>query len=405
MNVVSGSPVALFGVVALLVACGTANDSTPTAADAGPDAAREPELGLNDVSVLAPLPPSQDAEGWLSATSAGAMGELLPRAVFDAIPTFPVNTANALNYAFMRVLGIRFDGCHKATSDDSCHAQVRMVMQPVNFDGEARDSALHLFYSLSDTQFAGAVTRLRAMRALAPEQTVDAALSVSPALAAQGMGGRYAQALHSLVLELCGEQNLTRMTFFLRAPPNQETWFFGGFERKDSALETMNIRGVGAGNQRVIRVDDNGAETGYSYDISPSPIVPEDGRALLSTKAAAAANTELRATTFASYLRLENPRLYTPDEAACAGCHISAYIVGESQRVFGLSPSGFPDAQFASKHLIGPKADRQTESGAQRSSLRAFGYFESTAMVAPRTVNETAAVLEDIEARYAAKSL
>ncbi len=412
MYVFSRSSLAAVALAAGFAACTTTNGAVAVTTPAGsadtgspPDAAvihveLEAELGLNDVSILEPLPAGPSATAWLAATSAGAMGELLPKAVFDAIPKFPVSTEHSLLYPNMRVLGLRFDGCHK--SADGCKAQIRLVMQPVSSNGKARDSALHLFYSLSPENFALAVHRLRAMRALAPEQALDAPLSVSPALAAQGMEGAYAQALHGLVLELCGEQNLTRMTFFLRAPPKQETWFFGGFERADGSLQTMSIEGIGKSNQRVIRFDD---ASGYNYDVNPAPTKPEDGTALLSTKSASTANDELRAKTFASYMRLENPRTYSPDDVACAGCHLASIVIGESQRSFSLSTASFPDAQFSSKYLEGPSAERQTASGAQRSSLRAFGYFDETAMVAPRTVNETAAVLEDIAARYAATAL
>lgn len=378
-----------------VIACSASDASAPVV-----ERPKEAELGLNDVSILEPLPSSTSAPGWLQPASAGAQGELLPRAVYDAIPTFPVRTDNGLLYANMRVLGIRFDGCHK--SAEGCKAQVRLVMQPVSSKGQARDSALHLFYSLSDSAFATAVSRLRAMRTLAPEQGLESALSTSPALLAQGVEGAYGEALHTLVLELCGQQNLTRMTFFLRAPPTQETWFFGGFERAEGTLTPMNIVGVGKQNQRVIRID---SASGYAFDVNPLAKTPEDGTALQSSSSAAAASVDLRSAAFASYLRVENPSLYTPDDLPCAGCHLSAYVLGESQRQFGLKGSDFPDAQFVSRFLSGASAERQSASSSQRSSLRAFGYFGTEAMVAPRTANETAAVLEDIAQRYPAKSL
>ncbi len=101
-------------------------------------------LGLNDVSVLYPLPSSSLDEGYLRPKTAGARGELLPQEVFDAMPTFPVTPADGLVYSRMRVVALRFDGC--GGLPEVCAPEIRAVMQPIDNDGSARDSALHLFY-------------------------------------------------------------------------------------------------------------------------------------------------------------------------------------------------------------------------------------------------------------------
>ena len=52
------------------------------------------------------------------------------------------------------------------------------------------------------------------------------------------------------MLRYAGEQNLVRVTFFLRAPPTTEVWFFGGLERDgEGILRVMNIVGVGRGGK------------------------------------------------------------------------------------------------------------------------------------------------------------
>src|SRR5687768_15434228 len=78
-------------------ACNTASPASEAApVDAGVvDAAPAlPALGLNDVSVLVPLPASTSSAGYLKPRSKGARGELLPEAVFDEVPSFPVVTEN-----------------------------------------------------------------------------------------------------------------------------------------------------------------------------------------------------------------------------------------------------------------------------------------------------------------------
>jgi hypothetical protein len=344
------------------------------------------------VSVLYPLPSSSLDEGYLRPKTTGARGELLPQEVFDAIPTFPVTPADGLVYSRMRVVALRFDGC--GGLPEVCAPEIRAVMQPINNDGSARDSALHLFYHLTKEEMGQVVEGLRALRALAPEAPVEGPLDVHPALAAQGASGPYGTALRELVLGYIGEQTLARVTFFLRAPPVNEVWFFGGFERKDGTMTAMNIVDVGPNAQRVML---SKAGSSYTYDLTPQGVKPEDGRAFYSSGAATFATEEERQATMASYLRVENPRRYVPDQLPCAGCHISTFVTAEANRKYSFDQTLFSEDRFTS-----PGRDLTMRGGAadNPSSLRAFGYFDRDPMIAQRTINESAAVLEDLAARF-----
>jgi hypothetical protein len=346
---------------------------------------------LNDVSVLFPLPSGSGAPGYLRATSVGARGELLPEEVFNAIPTFPVTPSQGLLYPRMRVVAMRFDGCGGAPG--ACKPEIRLVMQPIEIGGSTRDSALHLFYRLDDEAMRQVVEGLHALRLLAPEAPVEAPLDVHPALVAQGATGAYGTELTDLVLQHIGEENLERVTFFLRAPPVNEVWFFGGFERKGGELTGMNVVGVGSNPQRVILTK---TESTYTYDLTPLGHQPEDGRVFYSSANVEAATEAERSAAMASYLRVENPGIYVPDQLPCAGCHLSTFVTAEATRRFALDPATFPD------RFISPKQDLTLRGGAKDnpSSLRAFGYFGSEPMISQRTVNESAAVVADLEARF-----
>lgn len=378
------------------VDAGAVNDAQP--ADAGPAdvgpadvGPPPPRLGLNDVSVLYPLPLELDTPGYLVARDMGARGELLPQAVFNAIPTFPVVPADGLLYTRLRVLAIRFDPCGGPRTD--CHPEIRVVMQPVNAGGVARDSALHLFYRLNASEMTAVVAGLRAAHALAPEAE-GSPLDVHPSLVAQGVEGPYGAALRALVLQHVGAENLVRMTFFLRAPPVQEVWFFGGLERGDDGRYTaMEIVGVGRGNQRVIHTP---TDDTYHYDLTPVASSPEDGRALFSSMAAGAATDEARRAAVGSFLRVENPRRYTVDELPCAGCHVATYVRAETQRRFDIGEAGFDADRFTASFDLSLRGGAATTP----SSLRAFGWFGSDPMIAQRTVNESALALEEIERRH-----
>jgi hypothetical protein len=378
-------------LAALLLACSSGSTTT---ADAGSDAAPPPPaLGMNDVSVLVPLPSSPSAPGYLGPTDAGDKGPLLPQTVYDKIPKFGVPPAQGLDYARMRAVAIRFDGCFPGKA--GCEAQIRLVMQPITDDGQALDSALHLFYLLTEEELGVLVGELRRLRTLAPE-VKDAPLDVHAGLAAQGAEGPYGAALRELVLRFAGKDNLVRMTFFLRAPPREEEWFFGGLERVNGLFQVLDIVGVGPMNQRVNRPL---VTEGYQYVFTPAPTTPEDGSLLLTSDGAkAAARPELE-KAFASYLRVENPKKYGPDALPCAGCHVSTFVTESARVAFGLDAAAFPNDAFSSKRDL----TRRGESGGNPSSLRAFGWFERKPMIGQRVVNETASVVDDLEARFPAK--
>jgi hypothetical protein len=380
-----------FLAAVLAVACTAAPATAPSPAGGDDNGApRWPKLGLNDVSVLVPLPRTADEKPLLAPADTGVKGRLLPKAVFDAIPRFPFVPADGLDAAPLRAVGVRFDGCFPGKA--GCEAQIRVVMQPVKADGTALDSALHLFFRLTEDELSLVTTELRRLRTLAPE-VADAPLDVHAALLAQGPAGAYGSVLRDLVLTYAGEQNLSRVTFFLRAPPLQETWFFGGFDRIDGRLEVIDIVGVGKGNQRVIRTN---VDSGWQYVLTPEGTTPEDGRVLLGSAAADAASDDARRKAYASYLRVENPSKHGPDALPCAGCHVSSFVADQAGRRFGLSPSEFPDDAFTSAR------DLTLKGGATRNatSLRAFGWFQKEPMLSQRVVNESAAVVDDLEKRF-----
>lgn len=390
------APLLVAFVSSVAAACSTSSTAAEAPpADAGVvDAAPAlPALGLNDVSVLVPIPASPSAPGYMKPRSKGTRGELLPQAVYDQVPEFPVVSNDSLEYARMRVVGIRFDGCFMRKT--GCEAQIRLVMQPISDTATALDSALHLFYRLTEEELAEVVHELRNLRALAPEQK-DAPLDVSPVLVSQGMEGPYAAALRDLVLTHAGEQNLVRMTFFLRAPPKQEEWFFGGFERDAASgtMTTMDIVGVGKSNQRV---DHPVTPDGYTYELTPSPTKPEDLTLLLSTEKAKAASRADLEKALGAFARLENPQKHGADDLSCGGCHVTTVVTEHAKAQLGLDVSAQADAFKSTRDLtvVG-------ESGKTTSSLRAFGYFGAKPMIARRLVHETAVVLDDLEQRFPA---
>jgi hypothetical protein len=380
-----------------MIAC---DPESPTSPEPAPTPEPEPEpipepsalLTLQDVSVLFPLPESLESSGYLTPATVGARGELLPKGVYDEIPTFPVQPSQGLDYERMRVLAIRFDDCH-ALPAGGCGPQIRLVLQPITGSGLAQDSALHLFYSLDPSELDPLVEGLVGLKDLAPE-VVDGPLDVHAGLLAQGVEGAYGVGLRDLVLAHIGEENLTRMTFFLRAPPAVEVWFFGGFERRDGELEVMDIVDLGASNQQVIRRD---VTDGYEYEVNPLSSFEEVERPLLTTSTADAATESERAAAFQSLLRTENPVVFTPDDLSCAGCHLATFVLASTRQRFGLEDADFAEDVFEADLDLSLRGDAPSTA----SSLRAFGYFKRDPMISQRVVHESAAVVLRLRERAA----
>ncbi len=381
-------------VPVILAASSASCSSNPSSAEPSgpPDAGVEsapllPALGMNDVSVLLPL---SIARAYLDPTSAGAKGALLPEDVYDKVPKFGVEPADGLVWDRMRAVAIRFDACFQTKA--GCAPQIRIVMQPILPGGDTNDSALHLFYTLQAEEMKEVVAELRRLRELAPEQT-DAPLDVSPAMSAQGSGGAYTTGMKDLVLRFAGEQTLTRMTFFLRAPPIREEWFFGGFDRAAGIMTQLNIVGIGKTNQRVDRVE---TTEGYSYLFIPAGKVPEDVSALLVTEAAKKAPVDDVKKAYAAFLRIENPTKYGPDALPCAGCHVSTVATEFATKEMGFDPKAEPDAFTSAKWDLTLRGKAATTL----PSLRAFGYHRREPMIARRVINESAAAVDEIETKY-----
>jgi hypothetical protein len=382
----------LLAALALPAACSTSSTAADAPqADAGAADVEPalPALGMNDVSVLVPIGKNPKAPGHLGPTSEGMRGQLLPQAVYDKIAKFGVEPDEGLDYARMRAVAIRFDGCFPAAG--GCQPQIRLVMQPITDAGATLDSAIHLFYRLTEEELPLVVTALRKLRALAPEQQ-DAPLDVSPALVAQGMEGPYAAGLNELVTTYAGEENLVRMTFFLRAPPIEEEWFFGGFSRSGTTMTPLDIVGVGKNNQRVNRPL---KPAGYEYVHTPSPTKPEDLTVLLTSAAAKAATPADLDKALGAFARIENPQKYGPDQLPCAGCHMTTFVTDFAKTSLGLDVAQQPDAFKSTRDLT-----LRGEAAITPSSLRAFGFLGAKPMIAKRVVHETAAVLDDLEKRF-----
>lgn len=385
----------LAGAVLLVAAC---SDTTE------PARAKPTKLtslvGVDDVSFLYPLPRELRLRtSLLGADAAGARGKLLPSDIHEVLPPLDTIMPNGDGYHLLRVVSVRLDPCFPGlgvADERECMNQARLVMQPVVLETKGSglttmDLAVHLFYTLTREELAGLLQELVDLRTASGIERSDGPVGVHRALAREGIEGGFANGLRSALLARIGRENLTRMTF-MGVEQVGQAWRFGGFDIQGDELVPMKIPLMGVTEETFRNRDLDGATFSYA---STGPVSPatDDIRLLFDPAALAAASDDQRRTAYRHALRIENPTLNSPVTIDCATCHITMAARRFAERTHGLSSRGEIDLY---QHPRGLSLEGATVE--RTNELRAFGYFEARPSISQRTVNETAAVVEHVNA-------
>jgi hypothetical protein len=358
---------------------------------------------LNDVSILFPLPKRLDerldGDLLLRPGSQGAGGPLLPSKDLDLIPALTHSGDTAKSS--LAVVGLRIDPCFPASlslsltrSIDPCRRQLRLIWQPlVVVDGEIStlDAAVHSFYDLSQLEFEDLLKALLKLRASSRVSTQGLALQVHPALVAQGLEGPYGQQLRKLVMRFAGEKRLSRVTFMTLEAHNQ-MWDFGGFDIDGEKTTRIAIARVGTRLQSFV----NRSQSSDEFLGGAKPQAPDDhdtfNRILTRSLDIANIDAVLHADLDAIY-RIENPRVFSPEQIDCVSCHAA-------QTARDWSFSKFPELFEAPNEFAFRSSDWNltNSTGDSRTTrmLRAFGYQGAKPSINQRVVNESAAVCESL---------
>lgn len=383
----------ILGLSLMLLAAGCGDDETT----GGPTQLTR-DVGVNDVSILYPLPADISLRtSLIGAAASGARGELLPRALYLSLPPLHTTTSNDESYDFLRVVGIRIDPCFPGLdvpSEDACKNQIRLVLQPIMIkqDGSrlvAMDVAVHLFYALDRAELSQVLAEVVALREAAGVAREDGPLDVHPALRSEGVDGAFADGLRDVLLRHAGEKNLTRVTFM----GNEQVglvWRFGGFEYQNGELSPISIKLVDVTEQTFHNEDLAGAtfENAGSFPVSPSI---DDIRLFFNPTQADAASDAERQAAYDAALRIESPEKNSPDTIDCATCHAAMAARQFAEQRYGLVADGNPNLY---QHPDGlPLEGANIEA---TNELRAFGYLEDRTSISQRVVNETAAVVAHV---------
>ena len=388
-------------------------DAPPDAAppDAAPDAPPPDApsitgsaLQLNDVSIVLPLPTSNEDRDthMLAATAAGPRGALFPQPVYAAIDTDLGGFSFEMPYSALRVIAVRIDPCFgpvlPPADESTCEAQLRLVLQPIvgaSSALETRDAAIHTFYRLTREQLYAAKDTIVALRLASSGGEALGPLAPHPIIVQQGLGGTFHAGLRALILEVAGADNLTRVATMHKTA--SQTWSFTIFDIASTSpveIARRTIAAVAAGTT---------TQSGNAFNLpsldaafQPPPIGPDAFNDLASALIAVNLTPEVRRAQFDGLIRVENPHVNTPDTVSCVTCHFAMIVKKRiAEPRFGLFDSSSPDVYTPIADLLAPGELRPTFSTTTFDfNIHAFSYLGTDLAIAQRTVNESAAVLE-----------
>jgi hypothetical protein len=406
----------------LLLACADATTETASMLDAPPDAetadmpdaaaddgaapsgdagtsgtdASSPDavaLGMNDVTILAPVPASADA-ALMRATDLMDDGTpLVPRALFDRLNEEPIEIFAPIvppdAYEALQLVAVRFELCDRNRPEPCSETEdgrLRLVLQPYRSSqgvGGFDDVGLHAFFSIPAAEIPAVVRELRALARI-QSAPPDAPLDVNPALAAGNAA--YADALRALVRRIAGEQSFVRLT--LNAQPSMAAavrWVLRGVEMRDGALADVVIPGIAGSTEGVIK-------SGRTFTADPVSDTPAGMTEIMTERSFDAANDERKRELIAVLAAAENPNVNATDTVSCVACHLSTQLTYlRTTEAVADSIAG----RYTSSYDL-------TVRGALRTAntLRALGWVRQEMIISRRVVNDTAQLLLELQTRF-----
>ena len=379
-------------IPAWLIACGD-NHSAANAADAPiadtaiADAAIDAgevivrrALGMNDVTILLPLPAHPSETVLLRINGSGPGTELVPRAIFEHIDAaVPVT----LDYAQYHVVALRFDLCERhsaATCAAGVDGQLRLVLQEADLHSSDAtvifDRALHALYPIPAIDVPHVINELRALAVIA-DVPITSPLLVNAAVTA---GATYADRLRALVTRYARSDRLSRLAMFINEGGGIGiSWVFGGVDVHGggSELSELPLQGLFQHGGPPIISPFSDTPRGLAIALDQGPpffFTASDADRMLALQAAAEA---------------ENPRKRGFDDLQCVACHMSS-SAGLAHQI-DVDPGTIP-GRFSTTYDVSVDAFP--------SRFRGIGYDGKYPMIAQRVANETAALLTEISTRF-----
>lgn len=344
-------------------------------------------LGMNDVTILVPLPENIDQPVLLRGSESADDGTpFVPKLLLDRLGSDELFLDA---YEQLQLVAVRFDLCdHNAPGPCplSGEASLRLVFQPLRVKGAA-DVGVHAFYAIGETEVPAALRALRELAALRSGPAEPLAPSVSLATG----NVEYTEKLRAFVRAYGGEGRLIRLAVNAQSANSAAvTWFFREFERRGTEFEERSITGTTETTQRV-----NFAGDAF-FEVEPvSDAPPGLARVLDRTEFRASSEAEQRAA-LETLVAIDNPLTNGPDTVACVACHTSTVALATRAKDMNLDPDSLV-GRYTTSFDVSVGAGM---SATNDRTLRALGWIGTTPMISQRVANDTALVLDDIARRF-----
>jgi hypothetical protein len=345
-------------------------------------------LGLNDVSVLIPLPRLEDDAKYLLRPQDG----LVPDAVLKELGPLITDDNSVDRSKSLKTVAFRIDPCFtEDTGPVACRRQLRLVFQPMSYYQNGAmvfDAAVHAFYEFDDRSW---TALLKDWAQTVTDKSAKQTLQVHPVLKAEGLKGPQWQKYRNILTKYCSEQNLVRVT--------QSTvdrfgmnWEFSGVDIDTHGhTARINIPRVNADKQ--IFFSNPGDLKEFTAEIAPAPQGEEDLVDFLSGSGFKKETTQWKAVRKA--MEFENPQRFNTANLDCVSCHMAqgVRLWGEAHFNAWASDKEVRKARFTSARNL----EQSEKPFAYTNRVRAFGYFFDEANISPRVINESAQVADALE--------
>jgi hypothetical protein len=354
-------------------------------------------LGLNDVSVLLPLPTSLEDTNLISPDTQGAAGRLISANAQRLIEK------QISGIEQLRVVALRLDPCFAVLQEaapEQCRAQIRFIWQPlyqVNEKIWARDHAVHTFYEISQQELEALLVDLQKIKKSSAVVDDPGPLTVHPTIAKEGLSGPYWSSLRADLLKLVGEKRMSRITLMTGSSPY---WMFQGFDVVRGELKPIEIAQANGPQENISNFAPKGDDFlgGIAQALNGSDNLSE---LLQNSKSLENSSVAKRQAIADTIFRIENPRLNSANTMDCAHCHLASPATHWLQQ----HGAGLNFESNAFRFQSPWNLYRNGDLEAANLNFRNFGYFNRSAAISQRVVNETAFVVELLNRRLTSPAL
>lgn len=365
---------------------------------------------LNDASILFPPPDKLvDRDFYLGLESKDS--SLIERGIYNIVkkssnhPDMPIPdslSARVLEYSDWRIVGFRFDPCHKNKGDTKCQGQIRLVAQPMiePFLNEklqiphqlfAADFGMHLIYNISQGQVSQLIRVLRDLKTKYNASSEMQPLGIHPAFLSKEKI-EFAEHVKAIIIDYSKSENLELVAFLGSAVAVTGDlplrWLFSAYAIKKNQVIPFKIPNTEETVMRFFLAEGDG-ENG----ILPPPSPSKDSLEPALDNVRIFEDKDFATDAINKAIRIENPDLHSVETVDCVSCHIATTVrVPLEAQLFGEKGVKSKDRYQSSKQNL-------TRNPLFRTGplfVHNFGFINNEPIVSQRTINETAKVVEYI---------